>query len=184
MQEAAQLGHCMSSCRYCPQGTPARSMFPEEHLQPLSHFALQVQPAFPRPAHQHVVPGAAHPVKMPGDSPPCHDGPHTPCATRCSLRSAICPAQAPQADMGPWPLRVLRWVLGVFVWSLIGSILWIAGSAVLRRGVGLPAVAPCTGYSVRGDGWVHVCTHVCVGSNHLIVPMSPNLLTLPSNGCY
>jgi hypothetical protein len=35
----------------------------------------------------------------------------------------------------PLLLRAVRYVLGVMTWLLIGSVLWIAGSAVARRGV-------------------------------------------------
>lgn len=37
----------------------------------------------------------------------------------------------------PLLLRAVRYVLGVMTWLLIGSVLWIAGSAVARRGVRL-----------------------------------------------
>ena len=43
--------------------------------------------------------------------------------------------QAPEAEKVPLLLRAVRYVLGVMTWLLIGSVLWIAGSAVARRGV-------------------------------------------------
>jgi hypothetical protein len=53
------------------------------------------------------------------------------------MMSSSSALQAPEAEKVPLLLRAVRYVLGVMTWLLIGSVLWIAGSAVARRGVRL-----------------------------------------------